>query len=136
MLAERARFWEPLAEDQGRDFTLVSSLVGPAAVRAVEEDLAAVLDVLLDNVFTHTPESAAVRVDLAPRAGGGVVLTVEDDGPGFSADAVARGTSAAGSSGLGLSIADKTARASGGGLTVTRGSSGGARVVVELGPPA
>lgn len=135
VLAERTRFWEPLAEDLQRPFTLDVSVSGPVPVRAVEEDLVAVLDVLLDNVFTHTPDDAAVRVSLAPRNGGGLVLAVADDGPGFPADAVARGTSGAGSSGLGLSIADKTARESGGSLAVRRGASGGAEVVVELGPP-
>lgn len=135
VLAERARFWEPLAEDQGRPFRLEVDGPGPVPVRAVEEDLVALLDVLLDNVFTHTPDDAAVRVTLARRTGGGLVLTVADDGPGIPADAVARGTSGAGSSGLGLSIADRTAREAGGGMTVLRGDTGGAEVVVELGPP-
>jgi signal transduction histidine kinase len=135
VLAERARFWEPLAEDQGRPFRLEVPGPGPVSVRAVEEDLVALLDVLMDNVFTHTPEDAGVRVALARRPGGGLVLTVADDGPGIPVDAVARGTSGAGSSGLGLSIADRTAREAGGGLSVSRGDDGGAVVVVELGPP-
>ena len=135
VLAGRARFWAPLAEDQGRAFTLDTD-VAETAVRASRPDLEALLDVLLDNVFTHTPEGTALAVRLAPRSAGGLVLTVEDDGPGFpdGVDVVRRGTSGAESSGLGLAIADKTATGSGGGLVVEQSPAGGGRVVVELGP--
>lgn len=134
VLAERARFWEPLAEDQGRSFTLTSTLPSPTLVRTDEEDAVALLDVLLDNVFSHTDDEVAVRVTLAPGDDGGAVLTVSDDGPGLDPALVERGTSAAGSSGLGLSIAERTATESGGRLVVGRSPSGGAEVVVELGP--
>ncbi len=112
---------------------------GPeVAVHASAHDLQALVDVLLDNVFSHTPEGAALAVTVAARDGGGLVLTVDDDGPGFpdGVDVVRRGISGADSSGLGLSIAHKTATESGGGLVVTRSPGGGGRVVVELGPPA
>jgi signal transduction histidine kinase len=135
VLSRRALFWEPLAEEQGRPFSLEVRVTGAAMVRAGEDDLTALLDVLLDNAFTHTPDAVAVRVRLDPRPGGGLVLVVEDDGPGFGTGVVARGVSAAGSTGLGLSIAARTARESGGRLHVERSLSGGARVVVELGPP-
>lgn len=137
VLAERARFWEPLAEDQGRAFTLTVPEAS-VPVRASAEDLAALLDVLLDNVFTHTPEATAVRVAVAHRDGGGLTLVIEDDGPGFpeGVDVTGRGTSAGGSTGLGLDIATKTATESGGGLRVEHSPSGGGRVVVELGSAA
>lgn len=137
VLGERVRFWEPLAQDQEREFRLEVTAPGPVAVRASAEDLAALADVLLDNVFTHSPDGSPVAVTLAPRPAGGLVLTVEDGGPGFPADldVVERGTSGAGSTGLGLSIVDKTATESGGGLSVGSSSYGGARVVVELGAP-
>lgn len=138
VLAERAAFWAPLAEDQGRPFE-VSVPGGPeVSVHASEPDLVALVDVLLDNVFTHTPEGVAVAVTVTPRAGGGLVLTVDDDGPGFpdAVDVVRRGESGADSTGLGLAIADQTATESGGGLAVGASPSGGGRVTVELGPPA
>jgi signal transduction histidine kinase len=137
VLEERAAFWQPLAEDQARDFVIEIDVSSPVVVRASEEDVAALADVLLDNVFTHTPEGALVRVTVGARPGGGVVLTVEDGGPGFPADldVADRGTSGAGSTGLGLAIVDKTATESGGGLSMSRSSYGGARVVVELGAP-
>lgn len=135
VLPDRARFWQPLAEDQGRRFTLQAENLPATPVRAAEADLVALLDVLLDNTFTHTPDTAAIRVHLAPRPAGGLILTVEDDGPGFTPNAVSRGASGTGSTGLGLSIAQRTATESGGGLRVERDPrSGGARVIVELGP--
>lgn len=134
VLAERARFWEPLAEDQQRPFDLHVVTAGTTLVRASEADLVALLDVLLDNVFTHTPDSADVSIRICPRPGGGVLLTVEDDGPGIPADALVRGSSEAGSTGLGLSIAAKTAVESGGAIRVEQREEGGGRVVVELGP--
>lgn len=140
VLAERTRFWEPLADDQGRPFTLTLPVTDSAvAVRASADDLVALLDVLMDNVFSHTPEGAAVEVRLAHAPadqGGGVLLVVEDAGPGFpvGVDVVRRGESAAGSTGLGLAIVARTAEASGGSLSVGRSSLGGARVQVRLGP--
>lgn len=136
VLAERARFWEPLAEDQGRPFALVVEAGAEGRVRASVDDLVALLDVLLDNVFTYTPDGTAVLVRIAARPGGGVVLTVDDSGPGFPAQAIERGRSHTGSTGLGLSIATKTAAESGGGLRVSRTEAGGGRVVVDLGPSA
>ena len=69
---------------------------------------------------------------------GGLVLTVADEGTGFpeDMDVAGRGTSGTGSTGLGLSIASKTATESGGGLRLGRTAAGGGLVVVELGPPA
>jgi signal transduction histidine kinase len=138
VVAERARFWEPLAEDQGRSFEVLVEPTGRVLTRTAEEDLQALVDVLLDNVFSHTPDDAAVRVTLAERPGGGLVLTVDDGGPGFpeGLEVTDRGASGTGSTGLGLSIVDKTATESGGGLSWGRSPLGGGRVVVELGPPA
>jgi signal transduction histidine kinase len=138
VLADRAAFWAPLAEDQGRAFAVTVPDGPEVSVHASRPDLEALVDVLLDNVFTHTPEGSAVEVTVGPREDGGLVLTVDDAGPGFPAgvDVVRRGLSGADSTGLGLAIADRTATESGGGLVVGRSPAGGGRVVVELGPPA
>ncbi|WP_232679330.1 HAMP domain-containing sensor histidine kinase [Nocardioides sp. R-C-SC26] len=137
VLAARAEFWRALADDQARPFDVEPWPAGESAglVRAAPEDVEAVLDIVLDNVFTHTPDGAAVRISLEPEDGG-VLLVVEDEGPGFPSglDVEARGQSGAGSTGLGLSIVQKTATESGGGLLVTSSASGGGRVEVSLGP--
>ena len=64
----------------------------------------------------------------------GVELVVEDAGPGLppGLDATGRGSSGAGSTGLGLSIATRTAEDSGGEVTAGRSDMGGARVAVTL----
>jgi signal transduction histidine kinase len=135
VVGERAAFWQPLAEDQERPM-MVDIAPGPVMVRATAEDLAACTDILLENVFSHTPDGLAFGVRLTRRAGGGAWLLVADDGPGFGAgNPTQRGMSSGGSTGLGLDIARRIAENSGGGLTVGLSSSGGASVTIELGPP-
>jgi signal transduction histidine kinase len=136
VIAERAAFWSPLAEDTDRPMT-VEVARGPVPVLASREDLAACADILLENVFAHTPESAAFSVRLSRRAGGGAWLVIADDGPGFSdTDPTPRGLSSGGSTGLGLDIARRIAEASGGTLVVGRSASGGGSVTLGLGSPA
>ena len=128
----------PLAEDLGRAFEVRIGPAGPVLTRTSVEDLQALVDVLLDNVFTHTPDDAPVTVMIADREDGGLVLTVDDGGPGFpeGVDVAGRGESGTGGTGLGLAIVQKTATESGGGLSLGVSPLGGGRVVVELGPPA
>jgi signal transduction histidine kinase len=134
VVAERAAFWLPLAEDTDRAMT-VELATGPMPVRASGEDLAACMDILLENVFAHTPEGAGLAIRLSRRAAGGAWLVVADDGPGFGDDDVAeRGRSSGGSTGLGLDIARRIAEASGGTLTIGRSASGGGAVTLGLGP--
>jgi signal transduction histidine kinase len=136
VIAERAAFWWPLAEDQDRWMT-VELAPGPLPVLVSRDDLAACADILLENVFAHTPEGAALAVRLSPRAGGGAWLVVSDDGPGFGdADPTPRGLSRGGSTGLGLDIARRIAEASGGTLVVGRSAVGGGAVRLGLGFPA
>ena len=136
VISERAAFWWPLAEDQDRWMT-VDLAPGPVPVLVTRDDLVTCADILLGNVFAHTPEGAALAVRLSPRAGGGAWLIVTDDGPGFGdADPTQRGLSRGGSTGLGLDIARRIAEASGGTLVVGRSASGGGKVTVGLGSPA
>jgi len=136
VIGERAAFWWPLAEDQDRWMT-VEVAPGPVPVLASRQDLAACADILLENVFAHTPEGVALAIRLTPRAGGGAWLVVTDDGPGFGdADPTQRGLSRGGSTGLGLDIARRIAEASGGTLAVGRSAAGGGAVRLGLGSPA
>lgn len=109
-------YWRPLAEDQRRALDVRVDSVLPD-VHCSADDLRAALDALLENAFAHTPDAAAIRVR-ATSENGLVVVDVCDAGPGFSPEAVARGRSDRGSSGLGLDIARACARASGGDLDV------------------
>jgi signal transduction histidine kinase len=131
VVADRVAFWTVLAEDTDREVRreLPSA---PLSVALPADDLAAALDALLGNVFAHTPDGTALAVSLAERPGGGAVLTVDDSGPGFPAEALRRGSSGSGSTGLGLDIARRAAEAGGGALQVGTAPGGGARVRLEL----
>ena len=136
VVAERAAFWQPLAEDQDRRMT-VDVVPAPILVLVAADDLATCADVLLGNVFAHTPEGAGFAVRLSRRAAGGAWLVVTDDGPGFPvAGPPLRGQSRGGSTGLGLDIARRVAEASGGTLTIGQSASGGGAVTLGLGFPA
>jgi len=132
VIAERVRHWAPLAEDLGRPWEVDLATTGPL-LRASRADLEALVDVLLDNVFSHTADTDAVRICLAA-TDDRVDLVVEDAGPGLppGLDATGRGASGAGSTGLGLSIAARTAEDAGGALTTGASDMGGARVAVTL----
>ncbi|MBB4705361.1 sensor histidine kinase [Sphaerisporangium siamense] len=131
VVGERVRFWSVLAEDQDRPVDLRLP-PAPLTVAAGAADLGACVDALLGNVFAHTPEGAgfAVRLTAVPE---GARLEVADDGPGFGAGSLARGRSGAGSTGLGLDIARRTAEGSGGSMAVAAAPGGGALVVLLLG---
>lgn len=127
VVEERAAYWGALADDQGRQWELtIATDAAPAPMRAQEAE--ALLDVLLDNVFSHTPEGTAYWIRLERDR-----LVVEDAGRGIAAaPAAERGRSAAGSTGLGLDIARQTAERAGGRLILDHRPPNGARVEVLL----
>jgi signal transduction histidine kinase len=124
----RAAFWEPLFEDQGRELAL-DLASPPALVRASAEDLGAALDALVENVVAHTPDGTSARITLT-RQQHGVQIIVADKGPGIPLGAGERGRSDRGSSGLGLDIARRCAEAAGGNLAIRRNE-----VVLTLATP-
>ncbi|MFD8233011.1 ATP-binding protein [Streptomyces sp. NPDC059696] len=132
VVAMRLDFWSVLATQQARPYER-SLTPRPAPVAFSEDDLAAVVDALIGNVFRHTPEGTAfaVRVERAERH---VLLTVDDAGPGVADPdaALTRGVSVGGSTGLGLDIVARASRAADGELTITRAPLGGARVGVSF----
>ncbi|NES30860.1 HAMP domain-containing protein [Micromonospora terminaliae] len=131
VVADRVAFWSVLAEDTGRSVTL-DLAPGPLPVRVAGDELAAAVDALLGNVFAHTPDGTPFTVRLTPEAGQ-VALTVADAGPGLPAGSARRGASGAGSTGLGLDIADRAARSGGGRLELGGAPGGGAVVTLRLG---
>ena len=100
------------------------------------------VDVLVDNVFAHTPEGTGLDVAVGPADGGRVVLSVQDEGGGSGVGGTGvggngvgsnggNGGSGVGSTGLGLDIARRTAEGAGGSLAVHRGRAG-TRIEVVL----
>lgn len=124
VLADRLAFWSVLAEDQERPWEVVGG-DEPVMLPVPHTELVGVVDAMLGNVFSHTPERTAFRVSVS-RAG----LLVDDAGPGIAdpEKAVQRGVSGAGSTGLGLDIVRRAAEVSGGRMVITRSPLGGARV--------
>lgn len=114
VVGQRAAFWSGLAEDEGRAMT-VQLAEGPVRTPMPVADVRAVVDVLLDNAFRHTPSGTAlvVGVDATPDA---AVLRVQDDGPGFPAGLAVldRGRSGGSGSGLGLDIVRRAVERVGG----------------------
>jgi signal transduction histidine kinase len=136
VVRDRASYWGALAEDQERWMT-VEIPRSDLPVRVAEQDLAACVDILLENVFAHTPEGTAFSVRASPRTAGGAWIVVSDSGRGFcDPDPARRGQSSAGSTGLGLDIARRIAESSGGTLTLGRSADGGGAVTIGLGPAA
>jgi signal transduction histidine kinase len=101
----------------------------PAVIALAEDDLAAVVDALLGNVFRYTPDGTAFAVTVVRHAGW-VSLVVDDAGLGVAdpAAALSRGVSTGGGTGLGLAIARDAVEATGGTIHVERAALGGARV--------
>ena len=105
---------------------------GSTTVAVSADELEAAVDALLGNVFAHTPEGTAFRVEVRALSDGWISLAVEDAGPGLSPDFVARGVSGAGGTGLGLDIARRTAEGVGGHFRIGRSAAGGARIAMEF----
>ncbi len=80
----RAEYWAALAEDQGRWMT-VEMPSASLPVRVAAQDLAACVDILLENVFAHTQEGTAFSVRVSPRTAGGAWVVVSDNWPGVLA---------------------------------------------------
>ncbi len=131
VVANRFAFWEVLAEDQKRraELTVPSQ---PAPVAILGSDAAAVVDALIDNVFSHTSESVGFSVHVAA-SDDLVTLTVRDSGPGISTHTdLRRGASTRGSTGLGLDIVRKIIERAGGVVSVTSDRAGGAVITAQL----
>jgi signal transduction histidine kinase len=129
VLRERLAFWSVLAEDEGRRWELAGTEErAPLPVPAA--DLSDAIDALLGNVFQHTTWGTAFGVTL--HQGSGVTgILVSDAGRGIADPdaALCRGTSGAGSTGLGLDIARRVTEATGGNLRVSRSTTlGGAEI--------
>ncbi len=126
ILRERVDYWIVLAEDQDRRL----SCAWPSAASWVDlgaAELAAAVDVLIENVFAHTEEGVNMAVGCEAN-GTNTRIWVGDAGPGLFADDVTRGTSRNGSTGLGLDIARSATERVGGRLEVGRSELGGAEV--------
>jgi signal transduction histidine kinase len=131
VVGTRAAFWRVLGEETGRSMRVdLPDSAAPVAVSA--QSLGAALDALIDNVFTHTPPGTPFALTVA-HADHEVAVSVEDEGPGIARAVLAdRGVSGAGSTGIGLDVARRTAEKGAGALRVDFAACGGTRVVMAF----
>lgn len=122
--------------------SIATSIDAPEGLsfRGEQEDFEEMAGNLMDNAFKWA--RAAIRVTAAPAenvGGAALVLTIEDDGPGLSEDAIRmvlkrgmRLDESVPGSGLGLSIVRDIAELYGGTLTLGRSALGGLSAQLRL----
>ncbi|WP_078632240.1 sensor histidine kinase [Streptomyces resistomycificus] len=146
--AERHRTWAPLFDRQNVSLVLFAGSVGP--VLAVPGAIEQILDNLLSNALRASPAATTVTIELrlhvpARRAlrdarPHWVDLHITDEGPGMTAEQRARAFdrfwrapgAPKGGTGLGLSLVQRLAHASGGEASVRAAATGGLDAVVRL----
>jgi len=124
-----------LAEDQERVWHFEHG-GGGLWVDVARTDLVAAVDVLMQNVFAHTPDGTPLtigfgqsdRIHEQPM----VKLWVSDGGNGIDPERLERGESSMGSTGLGLDIARRLAEGAGGSFEIGTGTHGGAEVALRF----
>ncbi|MFD7628257.1 ATP-binding protein [Streptomyces sp. NPDC059851] len=131
VVRRRTAFWAVLAEQQDRSCS-VDLTPEATAVSLSDDDIAAVVDALIGNVFRHTAPGTPFGVHVV-RTAQAVELVVEDGGPGIPEPdrALSRGSST-GSTGLGLDIAQRAGTATGGSMRIGRSPLGGAHITVTF----
>ena len=141
-LSEAARSaverWEAQAASGGSRLALTGA--DDVLAAASDEDVAIVLDNLIENALRYSPPGTEVTVRWRLE-GDRAVLSVEDEGPGLAAgeeahvfERFARGSAAHGASGsgLGLPIVATLARRWGGTASIRNRAEGGAEARIEL----
>ena len=136
---ERARErWDERAVQGGHRLELDCRDPGVAAVS--DEDLAIVLDNLVENALVYSPDGGAITLE-CDRERTEVVVAVTDEGPGLKPgeeeqvfERFARGSGGQGApgTGLGLAIVATLARRWGGRARISNRPTGGARAEVRL----
>lgn len=130
-------------DGEGRDLEVTVADGVPSLVFADADKVEQILTNLVNNALRYAPDSQ-VRIAVGPRADGGVVVTVADDGPGIPAEQqraifrkFGRGReSRRAGTGLGLYITRGLARAHGGDVVVRSAPGEGATFTVTLPPGA
>ncbi|MFD3502100.1 sensor histidine kinase [Streptomyces sp. NPDC058678] len=146
--AERHHTWAPLFDRRNVSLVLFAGSVGP--VLALPGSIEQILDNLLSNALRASPPATTVTIELrlhvpARRALRDarpcwVDLHITDEGPGMTPDQRARAFdrfwrapgAPKGGTGLGLSLVQRLAHASGGEASVRAAATGGLDAVVRL----
>jgi signal transduction histidine kinase len=130
--------WEARSEQLGQRLVLEAG--EDVVVLAAEEDLAIILDNLIENALHYSPEGSTVTIEFG-REGTDAYLAVLDDGPGIEPgeeqavfERFRRGSASKSSSGtgLGLAIVQTLAQRWGGRASLSARQEGGTRAEIRL----
>jgi signal transduction histidine kinase len=130
--------WEARSEQLGQRLLLEPG--DDVVVLAIEEDLAIILDNLIENALHYSPEGSSVTIEFG-REGTDAYLAVLDDGPGIAPgeeeavfERFRRGSASKSSSGtgLGLAIVQTLAQRWGGRASLSARAEGGTRAEIRL----
>jgi signal transduction histidine kinase len=134
--AERIEDWQALAGERDVSIELVSA--GMAVALAVPGAVDQIVDNYVDNALEVVPEGSRILVTVRSEPSG-VVLTVDDQGPGLSPesrdrafDRFWRGSQDGSGSGLGLAIVASLAHAGGGTVWLEESPQGGLRAAARF----
>jgi len=129
--------WEQLAGEAaqaGVGVQITGAIARPVACPG--DRLRQMLLNLFTNAIQAMPDGGIVQVDLSDDDERATIL-ISDSGPGFAEESLKRGfdpfyTTRPSGSGLGLAVCHKIAAGYGGIMTLANGSSGGAKVTLQL----
>jgi two-component system, OmpR family, sensor kinase len=130
--------WEARSEQLGQRLVLEAG--DDVVVLAVEEDLAIILDNLIENALHYSPEGSSVTIEFG-RESADAYLAVLDDGPGIEPgeeqavfERFRRGSAGKSSpgTGLGLAIVQTLAQRWGGRASLSARPEGGTRAEIRL----
>ena len=121
---------------------VIAAIDSDLVIAGSNEYLSQLVANLFANIRRHTPDDARVSVSLSANESG-IILTVDDGGPGLPAESYARGISAfqrfdesrsreSGGSGLGMSIMAGIVRQHGGRIDLNQSPLGGLQTVIHL----
>jgi two-component system, OmpR family, sensor kinase len=131
--------WEARSEQRGQQLRLTTGQ--DVVVQAAEEDLAIVLDNLIENALHYSPQGSTVSIEYG-RDGTSAFLAVLDDGPGIAPGEESAvferfnrgraGKSGPSGTGLGLAIVQTLAERWGGKAALSPRAEGGTRAEIRL----
>lgn len=141
VIARLVRAMSRIHEDKG--LTLTTDVPEAARFKGEQQDLEEIVGNLLDNACKWAKSSVSVAVDYDgpadPEADGRLIIRIDDNGPGLSAEQRAEATrrgrrldETKPGSGLGLSIVTDLVSLYEGNVRLDRSPSGGLRAEIEL----
>lgn len=137
-VTERCDLWTAVASERGVEIRGHGADTGRVIASVVPGSVDQMLDNLIDNALSVSPEGSQIEVRLEPGQAHHTVRVI-DSGPGMtpeqmerSFDRFWRGDTSRAGTGLGLAIVRRLAEASGGGAHLARAETGGVEATITV----